>query len=269
MANEVPSVLLKICEKKKPEVDTLYRSGLADRYKQESFDQPPTRNFAGAISKPGMNLIAEFKRASPSKGDIRPGVEPEGIVKLYEESGASAISVLTDSHFKGEVGYLKRVRDLVDIPLLRKDFIIDSSQIYEARTYGADAILLISAILDPSQIEDYIGIAKSLGMDCLVESHDEGELEKAISGKSQIFGVNNRNLHNFSTDRNTTLRLLENIPEGYPIVTESAILTYDHVRELSHPRVNAMLVGEAIMSAKTNPTLSDMQGKIYELLGKQ
>lgn len=267
MTNEVPSVLLKICEKKKLEVESLYQSGLADRYKYESTNQSSTRDFAAAISKPGMNLIAEFKRASPSRGDIRPGIEPEGIVKLYEENRASAISVLTDSHFKGEIDYLKRVRNTVDIPILRKDFIIDSAQIYEARVYGADAILLIAAILDSSQIEDYIGIARSLDMDCLVESHDEGELKKAIAGKSQIFGINNRNLHDFSTDRNTTLRLLEYIPKGYPIVTESAILTYNHVRELSHPRVNAMLVGEAIMSAKTNPTLSNMQSKIFELLG--
>jgi len=169
---------------------------------------------------------------------------------------------------ENEIDYLKRVRDTVDIPLLRKDFIIDPAQIYEARVYGADAILLIAAILDPSQIDDYIGIAKSLSMDCLVESHDQGELEKAIKGNSQIFGINNRNLHDFSTNRNTTLQLLEDLPQGYPIVTESAILTYDHVRELTHPRVNAMLVGEAIMSAKTNPTLPDMQNKIYELLGR-
>jgi len=163
---------------------------------------------------------------------------------------------------------LKRIRDTVDIPLLRKDFIINPAQIYEARVHGADAILLIAAILEPAQINDYIGIARSLGMDCLVESHDEGELEKAILGKAEIFGINNRNLHNFSTDRTTTLNLLEKIPEGFPIVTESAILGYSHVEELSHPRVNAMLVGEAIMSAQINPTLTDMQNKIYELLGK-
>lgn len=269
MTDEIPSVLLKICKKKKEEVETLYQSGQAARYKQESADQPPTRDFAAAISKAGMNLIAEFKRASPSKGDIRPGVEPEGIVKLYEESGASAISVLTDAHFKGEIDYLRRVRATVDIPLLRKDFIIDPAQIYEARVYGADAILLIAAILSPPQINEYIGIAKSLGMDCLVESHNEGDLERAIKGDSQIFGINNRNLHDFSTDRNTTLRLLGNIPEGYPIVTESGILSYEHVKELIHPRVNAMLVGEAIMSVEINRTLLDMRNTIYELLGKK
>lgn len=268
MINEIPSVLLKICKKKKSEVEELYQSGLAKKYKDESDNQPSTRDFAVAISKPGMNLIAEFKKASPSKGDIRPGVEPEEIVKLYEESGASAISVLTDSHFKGEIDYLKRVRNTVNIPVLRKDFIIDPVQIYESRVYGADAILLIAAILTPIQIREYIEIAYSLGMDCLVESHNKEELKKAIAGETQIFGINNRNLQDFSTDRNTTLQLLKYVPEGYPVVTESAILTYEHVKELTHPRINAMLVGEALMSAETNPTLSDMQSKIYELLGK-
>lgn len=268
MSNTIPSVLLKICEKKKLEVDELCTSGLAEKYKGEASVQLATRDFAAAISKPGMNLIAEFKKASPSAGDIRPGAEPDDIAKLYEESGASAISVITDSHFKGEIDYLRRVRHAVDLPLLRKDFIIDPSQIYEARVYGADAILLIAAILEPSQIEEYIEIAKSLGMACLVESHDLGDLEKAIEGKAQIFGINNRNLHDFSTDRNTTLQLLRHIPLGFSIVTESGILTYEHVKEVSHPRVNAMLVGEAIMSAKINPSLSDMQNRIYELLGK-
>jgi indole-3-glycerol phosphate synthase len=119
MTSKIPSILLKICEKKKQEVELLYKSGLADKYKHESANQPPTKSFVTAISKPGMNLIAEFKKASPSKGDIRPGVEPEEIVKLYEENGASAISVLTDSHFKGEIDYLKRVRNTVSIPILR------------------------------------------------------------------------------------------------------------------------------------------------------
>ena len=268
MSNDVPSVLLKICEKKKLEVDRLYQSGVIDMYKHEVQTCLSTINFADAISKPGMNLIAEFKKASPSKGEIRPGAEPEEIVRLYERSGASAISVLTDSHFDGEIDYLRRVRDVVDIPLLRKDFIIDPAQIYEARFYGTDAILLIAAILNPAQIKEYIGIAKTLGMDCLVESHNEGELEKAIKGQAQIFGINNRNLHDFSVDRNTTLNLLKDIPKGYPVVTESGIFTHDHVKELSHPRINAMLVGEAIMSAKINPTLQDMENKIYGLLGK-
>ena len=266
---DIPSVLLEIKEKKQLEVDVLYDPGKAEEYKSLASNEPSGRDFVAVISRPGhFNLIAEFKKASPSKGEIRPGAKPEDIVQLYEKCGASAISVLTDSHFDGEIDYLRRVRDVVSIPLLRKDFIIDPAQIYEARVYGADAILLIAALLEPSQIKDYITIADSLGMDCLVESHNENELERSIKGGARIFGINNRNLHDFSVDRNTTLRLLQYIPEGYPIVTESGILTYEHVKELLHPRINAMLVGEAIMSKRLNPTLEDMKNKIYELLGK-
>jgi len=276
MTNKVPSVLLKICDKKKREVDALYESGMADEYTHQAKNYLSKRDFKAAITKPGMNLIAEFKRASPSKGDIRPGVEPEEIVKMYQRCGAAAISVLTDSHFKGELDYLVRVNKAVDIPILRKDFIIDPIQIYEARSNGADAILLIAAILKPEEIRSYITIAKSMNMDCLVESHNRYELEKSIEGRAEIYGINNRNLHDFTTDRKTTTELLKYIPisgplvvgKNPPIVTESAILNYEHVQELSHPRVNAMLVGEAIMSKKINPTLSDMENKIYELLGK-
>lgn len=266
---DVADILLKIKRKKEEEVDALYDSGMVLNYEMLAHDAPPARDFAAAISKPGqINLIAEFKKASPSEGEIRPGAEPEEIARLYERCRALAMSVLTDSHFDGEVDYLRRVRSAVSIPVLRKDFIIHESQIYEARAYGADAILLIAALLEPSQIREYIDLAGYFGMACLVESHNEGELEKAIEGGAKLFGINNRNLHDFSVDRGTTLRLLQYVPKGCPIVTESGILTYDHVKELSHPRVNAMLVGTAIMSAKLNPTQEDMERKIAELLGK-
>lgn len=265
---KVPSVLLRIVERKKTEVKKLYDSGKVEEYKTKATNNTSKRDFYSAISRPGFNLIAEFKKASPSKGDIRPGAEPEEIAGIYEGCGASAISVLTDSHFKGELSHLQRIRGIVDLPILRKDFIIDPAQIYESRVYGADAILLIAAILDPSQIRDYIGIAESLGMGCLVESHNRRELDKAVAGDARIFGINNRNLHDFTVDRNTTSELLPYIPEGKPVVTESGILTYKHVKELSHPRINAMLVGEAIMSSELNPGLDDMKNKIYELLGR-
>jgi indole-3-glycerol phosphate synthase len=265
---KIPSVLLRIIECKKVEVKELYQSGRAHEYRRIASNKPSKRRFHNAISRPGFNLIAEFKKASPSRGDIRPGAEPEEIARIYEGCGASAISVLTDSHFKGELGYLERIRREVELPLLRKDFIIDPAQIYEARVYGADAVLLIAAILDPAQIREYIDIAESLGMDCLVESHNRRELDKAIKGGARIFGINNRNLHNFKIDRKTTLELVGYIPKGNAIVTESGILTYEHVKEISHPRINAMLVGEAIMSSKLNPELNDMKNKIYELLGK-
>ncbi|MHC4479224.1 MAG: indole-3-glycerol phosphate synthase TrpC [Planctomycetota bacterium] len=267
---DVPDVLLRIKEKKQGEVAALYRTGKAAAYESQALEGiPSVVDFAEAISGPGYcsRLIAEFKKKSPSKGQIRPGAEPEEIAELYERCGASAMSVLTDSHFDGELDYLSRVGEVVDLPLLRKDFIIDPAQIYEARVYGADAILLIAALLEPSQIRDYIDIAASLGMDCLVESHNEAEIEKAVEGGAAIFGINNRNLHDFSVERGTTLRLLKYVPEGKPIVTESGIMSYEHVKQFWRPRINAMLVGESIMSAKLNPTLSDMEKKVHELLG--
>lgn len=265
----IPSILLEIKKKKQLEVEELYNSGKAKEYESLASNKPKCKDFSAAILRAGhFNLIAEFKKASPSKGEIRPGAQLEETAKLYEKCGASAISVLTDSHFGGEIDYLRRVRNVVGLPILRKDFIIDPVQIYEARVYGADAVLLIAALLEPSQIDGYITIADSLGMDCLVESHNKSELEKSIEGGARIFGINNRNLHDFSVDRNTTLKLLQYVPEGCPIITESGILNSDHVKELSHPRINAMLVGEAIMSKKLNPTLGDMKNKIYELLGK-
>ncbi len=263
----VPSVLLKIKDRKLLEVEHLYSSGDYERYKSQAVSSQ--RDFTQAISKPGFNLIAEFKKASPSKGEIRPGANPEEIAQLYEASGASAISVLTDTAFQGKLEYLTRIERVTTIPLLRKDFIIDSAQVYEARVYGADGILLIAALLPAEKIRDYQNIANSLGMSCLVESHNESELERAVEARANIFGINNRNLHDFTEDRTTTLRLLSSIPEGYPIVTESAISTQEHVRDLSHPRINAMLVGEAIMSVTKNPRVEDMKKKIYELIGKQ
>jgi len=179
--SDIPSVLLKIKKKKESEVDELYNSGKVLEYEMRVADAPPPRDFTTAISKPGRNLIAEFKKASPSEGEIRPGAEPEEIAQLNERCGASAISVLTDSYFfDGEIDYLRRVRNTVTLPILRKDFIIHHAQIYEARVYGADAVLLIDALLESSQIKDYIALADSLGMSCLVESHDESELEKAV-----------------------------------------------------------------------------------------
>ena len=266
MKMAIPSILNKIKPRKLDEVHGLHTSGRAKQYMDGA--TPTIRDFAAAISKPGFNLIAEFKKASPSKGEIRPGADPVEIARIYEEHGASAISVLTDSGFMGDLKDLSCLGPHVTVPRLRKDFIIDMAQIYESRYHGADAILLIADLLELQQIEDYIVIAGALNMASLVECHNEGELEKALKAKAKIIGINNRDLHTFTTDRQTTLRLLQYVPEGLPIVTESGILTYEHVKELTHPRINAMLVGEALMSAKGNPTLDDIGNKIKELLGK-
>ena len=258
----VPSVLLRIAEEKQKEIDELKKSDRDELYRTASFRSDIS--FYNAITKqnPTPNLIAEFKKASPSAGIIRVGVRPERIAGLYERCGASAISVLTDKHFKGKLDFLSRIRKNVKLPLLRKDFILDDSQIYESRYFGANAILLIAALLEPSQIKDFIDVADYLKMDCLVEAHNENELERAVEGGAKIIGINNRNLHTFKTDRQTTINLLEYVPKGLPVVTESAIENYDHVQELTNPRINAMLIGEAIMREQ------DMKGKIYELLDK-
>lgn len=274
MQEEIPDVLVEIVARKELEVKGLYKTHKAKQYEiiadHRNLMIP---SFYGNISNRGNNvpnLIAEFKLTSPSntrKGnpDFRPGAEPEEIAKIYEECGASAMSVLTDVDFKGDIEHLKRVRDTVNMPLLRKDFIIDPAQIYEARCYGADAILLIAAILEPEQIREYIEIAKSLSMDCLVESHTLGELEKAIEGEAEIFGINNRDLRkeDFPTDLNTTLKLIDYVPEDCPIVSESGIHTYEDVQILSDPRINAILVGTTLMRSGDN-----LRNKIYELQGR-
>lgn len=269
MPQEIPSILQKIVSRKNEEVEELYKSNKNFEYASQAKDMPPTFCFYDAITYPnnnGLNLIAELKLASPSKGDIRPGADPVEIARLYEDSGACAASVLTDRGFKGKLSYIPRIRKEVQIPLLRKDFIIDEAQIPESRVYGADAILLISAILEENQMEDYMGIAKEYGMHCLVESHNESELEKAINAGAEIFGINNRDLNTFTTDLNTTKKLAELVPRGYPIVTESGIHTREDVNSLCIPNVVAMLVGESLMSAEKNPTEEDMKNKIHELL---
>lgn len=270
--SEIPSVLLKIRDRKVEEVDRLRQSGKRIDYESIAKNQPPTRGFYHAISKaefkPAPNLIAEFKITSPSnqrKGnpDFRPGANPEEIARTYEQCGASAMSVLTDYQgFKGQLTHLQRIKNVVDLPLLRKDFIIDPIQIYESRIFGADAILLISAILKPAQIREYIDIADSLDMDCLVESHNKEELKKSIQGGAKIYGINNRDLHTFDIDISTTLDLLHLVPKACPVVTESGIHTYEDVKKLSDYRINAMLVGTSLMKA------DNIEHKIYELQGK-
>src|SRR3989344_7133833 len=264
------SILQKIVKRKREEVSILKGTEFARECRKRAIDNPSSRDFYRAISKKrkvGLNLIAEIKLASPL-GDIRPEAIPRDIAEIYESCNINAISILTDLDFKGSIFHLLGVSNIVSTPLLRKDFIIDQIQIYESRIYGADAILLISAILEKSQIRDYIGLARKLKMYCLVESHNESELEKAIDSKAEIFGINNRNLATFETDINNTKRLAKLVPEGYPIVTESGINSYLDVLELSIPKVKAMLVGEALMSQEKNPTNQDIRNKIYELQGK-
>ena len=212
-------------------------------------DAKPTRDFKAAISKPGkINLIAEIKKASPSKGLIREDFDPIAIARIYQANGAAAISVLTDERFfQGRLSYLADVRRVTSIPLLRKDFIIDEYQIYQARAAGADAILLIAAILKLEKMQDFLSVAHELGLDCLVEVHTESELEKVLKTDAQIIGINNRNLKIFKTDINTTFHLKKNLPDGKIVVSESGIRSRRDVKMLQECGVDAILVGEALM----------------------
>ena len=224
---------------------------------------PPTRDFGAALEAPGaVNLIAEVKRRSPSKGVIREDFDPVEIAKIYAQNGASAISVLTDDRFfGGDLSYLSAIRDAVGLPLLRKDFTIDEFHIYQARAAGADAVLLIAAILTPEQLREFIGIAGRLNLGALVEVHTQAELEIALDVGAEIVGINNRDLRTFHTDIATSFRLRESIPDDKIVVSESGIHTREDVVRLGEANVNAILVGESLMRS------TDIGEKVRELLG--
>jgi indole-3-glycerol phosphate synthase len=206
-----------------------------------------------SISAGKAGVIAEVKKASPSKGILREHFVPAEIAQSYEAGGASCLSVLTDvQFFQGDADYLRQARAACDLPVLRKDFMIDEYQVFEARCWGADAILLIVAALTDQQMTDLEACANSLGMDVLVEVHDGAELERALRLKTPLLGINNRNLRTFEVTLQTTLKLLPNIEKGKLIVTESGIMNADDVRLMRENNVHAFLVGEAFMRA-TNP----------------
>jgi len=240
-------ILDTIVARKKEEVAALKIRGIA----APELEITPVRGFIRALTDfPGVAVIAEAKKASPSKGVIRPDFDPVAIARSYQTGGAQALSVLTDvDFFQGSLAYIPAVRAAVTLPVLRKDFIIDPLQIREARAYGADAILLIAAILETSQIEEYQGLALELGMDALVEVHDEAELEKAVAAGSRLIGVNNRDLRDFSMDLNTTFRLQKMIPKDIPLVSESGIRDHRDMVRLAAHGVRAALVGETLMRA--------------------
>ena len=214
---------------------------------------PRGRPFSEALIQEGISLIAEMKRASPSKGAINPGAAVADIVAAYRDAEVSAISVLTEPNwFHGSLDDLAEARRTVDLPLLRKDFLVDPYQLLEARVAGADAVLLIVAALGRDRLEHMMLSAHDLGLDCLVEVHDEDEVEVAVDAGAEIIGINNRNLHSLEVDPQTTFRLLPDVPAGTLVVAESGITERDHVRDLEDAGVDAILVGEALM-ASGNP----------------
>ena len=244
-------ILETIVETKKEEAEYLRKNGII--LPSEYGDKPvgKCRGFKQAlIDFAGVSIIAEVKKASPSKGIIVKDFNPVKIARNYQDHGARAISVLTDrTYFQGNLLYLMQVREVVTLPVLRKDFIIDPLQIDEARAHGADAILLIAAILDEYQLLDYQQQAADLGMDSLVEVHQEKELQKALAAGADIIGINNRNLNNFKVDINTTFRLMKLIPDEIPVVSESGLTSADDIAALDEAGVTAALIGESLMRA--------------------
>jgi indole-3-glycerol phosphate synthase len=223
-------------------------------------DRPEQRPFGEALVRPGLSLIAEFKRRSPSAGDIREGVTPDQIAKAYEEGGAAAISVLTDGpHFGGSLDDLVAARAACVLPVLQKDFVVDRYQLYEAAVAGADAILLIVAALEQGELARLYEEARGLDLDVLVEVHDEKELETALTFDAEILGINNRNLDDFDVDLNTTFELMPDIPAGKTVVSESGIAERATLEELERVGVDAVLIGEALMRSE------DPAAKVREL----
>jgi indole-3-glycerol phosphate synthase len=217
--------------------------------------------FARALKGDDIRLIAEVKKASPSRGVMRPYFDPMELAKTYAENGAAAISVLTDAeYFQGSPEHLAAIRHAVELPLLRKDFIYDEYQIYESAAYGADALLLIAAILKPKQLKQLLTLSRSLGLGCLVEVHNEDELSIVLDSDAETIGINNRDLKTFKVDLNTTRRLRPLIPEGKIVVSESGINNRDDVQKLREWGVNAMLIGEALITAR------DIPARIKELM---
>jgi indole-3-glycerol phosphate synthase len=215
-------------------------------------DALPVRDFLGAVeraeSKDHIRLIAEIKKASPSRGLIRQDFHPGAIAAAYQRGGARALSVLTDeAFFQGHPDNLALARQAAGLPLLRKDFIISDYQVYESRLLGADAVLLIAAILAPSQLEDYLGLAGELGLPALVEVHTAAEAILAPAAGARLVGINNRDLQSLKTDPDTTFNLLALIPKGVAVVSESGIRTREQVLRLEAAGVDAVLVGEALM----------------------
>ena len=256
-------ILDSIIEHKQKELQTDQERVPLATLKSILADLPPTKGFKQAICQPDtINLIAEVKKKSPSKGIIRVDFDPVCIAKTYTENGAAAISVLTDIRFfDGRLEYLIAIRQEVDVPLLRKDFTIDPYHIYQARVAGADAVLLIVAALNSDQLREFADIASSLSMAALVEVHTEAELDIALDVGAEIIGINNRDLRTFNTDLATTFKLRESIPSDKVVVSESGIYTREDVESLREVGVNAILVGESLMRSP------DIGEQVRKLIG--
>jgi len=257
-------ILDRILDHKKSEVAASKAARPLAELRERLVDSPPTRGFAAALrlrAQQGTAIIAEVKKGSPSKGIIRADFDPVAIARCYQEHGAACLSILTDSHFfYGQLTYLEKIRRIVELPLLRKDFIVDPYQIYEARLAGADAVLLIAAALEPGPLLALSALAEELQMDVLLEIHDEADLEKALPVPAALLGINNRNLSTFVTGLEVTERLAPLIPSGRIVVAESGIETTSDIARLKRAGAQAFLIGESLMRQQ------DIGAKLNELL---
>ena len=248
-----PDILKKIVEVKNREVDRLKTEVPVEELEQRLQDQPEPLDFANVLSGSRVKVIAEIKRASPSRGVLRENLDVEWLADLYVKNGASAISVLTNSdHFYGSLDDMQAAGSIAhdnDIPVLRKEFIYDPYQVVEARAHGADAILLIATMLRPDQLARLKQQAEELGMQCLVEVHDEDELAVAIEAESKIIGINNRDLRTFHTTLDTTFELADKVPPDCIMVSESGLRTPEDIDRVREAGASAVLIGDALVTA--------------------
>jgi indole-3-glycerol phosphate synthase len=254
-------MLDEIIGQKRREVEQTRKRATMTYLQERIAGRKPALDLSPVLKGSRIRLIAEVKQASPSRGLLSSDFNPVGLARAYVESGAAAISVLTEAnYFMGSIEHLAATREAVELPLLRKDFIFDPYQVYESRAYGADALLLIAAVLGREQLKELVSLSRSLGLRCLVEVHNEDEAEKAILGGAEIIGINNRDLNTFAVDIDVTRRLRLLIPEDRIVVSESGIRSRQDMEKLKEWGVDAALVGEALVTA------ADVRAKMKELL---
>lgn len=269
MTKPMPHILQRIAETKQIEIGKLLERRSCSELEIDAnaaCQSDPARPFLAQLTRPGdihvPNVIAEIKKASPSKGLIRADFDLPALARGYQNGGAAAVSVLTDEqYFQGHLDYLRAVRETTSLPVLRKDFLLHEAQVWEARAAGADAVLLIARMLSRRDLEELYRVARSLGMGILLEVHDEADLEKSLPLQPECIGINNRDLDTFTVDIETTFRLREQIPPGIAVVAESGIDAPAQMRRLADAGVNAVLVGEHLMrQADVTAALQSLRG---------
>ena len=253
------NILKKICEDKRLEIEILKKKCSLNSLKKLISDEINKRDFKNVIIKSSLEkrnyIIGEIKKASPSAGEIIHNYEPIEISKIYERAGVKALSVLTEkNYFKGEIDHLSYVKQNTNIPILRKDFIIDEYQIYESKVYQADVILLIVSVLSDDELKKFLKIANELNLDCIIETHDENEIKRALKLDYPILGINNRNLKNLKTDLNNSVSLFTSISKDYTVIAESGIKTADDISMYNDLGIFNFLIGESILRSKDYTT---------------